>query len=251
METKLGRTNPKEVVMKPYQILDKIQETTFENHKQTRLVTFLNPYSYLQARKDIVLFSKFDEIHIDGILLVKFLNLFGIAKVKRKSFDMTSLAGNVFSCVEEHRQRIFFIGSQEGIIDKSIQVIKDNYLSIDVCGYRHGYFLSEEERNDTLQKIKDLQPDIVVCGMGTGLQEAFLFDLQKLDWYGTGYTCGGFLHQSSSGTLHYYPKWINKYNLRWAYRIFREPRLFKRYTIDYMKFILIFTYDTFRWYKNH
>ena len=251
VENGMDGTTKKEGTMKPYEILDKVRTSKNTVEKKEKLVTFINPYSYLQARKDIELFSAFDKVHIDGILLVKFLRYFGIVKVKRKSFDMTSLAGSVFSCVEEHRQRIFFIGSKKGVIDQSVSVIKKTYLSIDVCGYRDGYFDSEEEREETLKMIKDLDPDIVVCGMGTGIQELFLFDLRQLNWHGTGYTCGGFLHQSSSGTLHYYPKWIDKYNLRWAYRIYREPKLFKRYTVDYMKFAFIFTYDALRWHIQH
>lgn len=251
MENGMDRTHKKEDIVKSYEILDKIRETTVSIEQNTRLVTFINPYSYLQARKDIELFNTFDEVHIDGILLVKFLHFFGIANVRRKSFDMTSLAGSVFSCVEEHKQRIFFIGSKKGVIDKSISVIKKTYLSIDVCGYRHGYFDSQEEREATLNLIKELDPEIVICGMGTGIQEAFLFDLRVKGWKGTGYTCGGFLHQSSSGTLHYYPHWINKYNLRSLYRIYREPKLFKRYTVDYMIFSVIFTYDALKWHLNH
>lgn len=250
MEDGLVGTYKKEACMKPYQILDKVCETTIFTDKHSKLVTFINPYSYLQARKDVELFTAFDEVNIDGILLVKFLHLFGIVNVNRKSFDMTSLAGSVFSCVEEHKQRIFFIGAQEGVIDKSISVIQKTYLSIDVCGYRHGYFDSEEDRDNALTMIKELNPDIVVCGMGTGKQEAFLFDLRKKGWEGTGYTCGGFLHQSSSGTLHYYPNWINRYNLRSIYRIYREPKLFKRYTIDYMRFGIIFIFDALKWHLN-
>ena len=250
MEYVMARAIKKEDTVKPYEILNKICSSPHSQEKKEKLVTFINPYSYLQARKDITLFSSFDEVHIDGILLVKFLHFFGIVKVKRKSFDMTSLAGDVFSCVEEHRQRIFFIGSKKGVIDKSVEVIKKTYLSIDVCGYRDGYFKSKEERRNTLENIKKLQPDIVVCGMGTGMQELFLSDLREIGWHGTGYTCGGFLHQSSSGTLHYYPDWIDQYNLRWAYRIYREPKLYKRYSIDYLKFVCVFTYDAIQWHLH-
>ena len=233
--------------MKPYSILTKIRSSKIPSPNTKKLVTFINPYSYLQARRDVELFISFDEINIDGILLVKFLQFSSVVNVQRKSFDMTSLAGNVFSCVEQERLRIYFIGSRKGVIDKAVTSIQDAYPSIEVCGYRDGYFRSEQEREYTLQSIKSIDPDIVVCGMGTGFQEAFLADLRSTGWQGTGYTCGGFLHQSASGTLHYYPDWIDHYHLRWAYRIFREPKLFKRYTVDYLKFVFIFLYDVFRW----
>ena len=63
--------------------------------KPSKLLTFLNPYSYLLARKEKELFEKFN-IFIDGMLLVKVLNLFGFKNIERQSFDMTSLAPIVF-----------------------------------------------------------------------------------------------------------------------------------------------------------
>jgi N-acetylglucosaminyldiphosphoundecaprenol N-acetyl-beta-D-mannosaminyltransferase len=35
-----------------------------------------------------------------------------------------------------------------------------------------------------------------------------------------------------------YPKWVNKFNLNWLYRLYIEPRrLWKRYLIGFPKFI--------------
>ena len=97
--------------------------------------------------------------------------------------------------------------------------------------------------------IKNLNPDIVICGMGTPLQEHFLADLQKLGWGGIGYTCGGFLHQTARD-IQYYPEWIDKYNIRWIYRIYDEPKLFKRYFWEYPKFFVYFIYDFYQYRKN-
>ena len=87
-----------------------------------------------------------------------------------------------------------------------------------------------------------MHPDIIVCGMGAPLQEQLLVDLQNIGWIGTGYTCGGFLHQIASN-IQYYPIWTDKYHLRWAYRIYDEPKLFKRYFWEYPKFLMVFIYD--------
>ena len=68
--------------------------------------------------------------------------------------------------------------------------------------------------------------------MGTPKQEEFLLDLSQAGWKGTGYTCGGFLHQTAQN-IKYYPKWIDLFNLRAIYRIYDEPRLIKRYMLEY------------------
>ena len=117
---------------------------------------------------------------------------------------------------------------------------------LNVLRYRDGYF-SDKEREDELDLLIKDNPDIVIVGMGTPLQEFFLRDLRELGWQGTGFTCGGYLHQSSNG-IDYYPKLIDKLNLRWLYRIYDEPKLFKRYTVDYSKFIFLFAYDVFGYF---
>jgi N-acetylglucosaminyldiphosphoundecaprenol N-acetyl-beta-D-mannosaminyltransferase len=83
----------------------------------------------------------------------------------------------------------------------------------------------------------------VIVGMGAVLQEKFLLTLRSLNWQGAGYTCGGFFHQTAD-TITYYPKIIDQLQLRWAYRIFKEPKLFLRYSIQYPKFIFILLFDT-------
>ena len=211
------------------------------------LYTFLNPYSYLLARNEKELFSHFN-IYIDGIALVKILHWIGYSHIERKSFDMTSLAPEVFNDAIEKDESVYFIGTKPGIIDKAVENIRENFPKLRIAGYRDGY-INPQERESVLEEIIQKSPDIVVCGMGTPLQERFLVDLQNKGWKGTGYTCGGFLHQTAQ-SLQYYPKWVDKYHLRWLYRIYDEPKLFKRYFWEYPKFLFIFTYD-FLFYKKN
>jgi N-acetylglucosaminyldiphosphoundecaprenol N-acetyl-beta-D-mannosaminyltransferase len=82
--------------------------------------------------------------------------------------------------------------------------------------------------------------------MGVPLQEEFLIDLRDTGWTGTGYTCGGFFHQSAR-KLEYYPRLFDKLQLRWLYRMIQEPRLAKRYLLDYPKFVFIFIWDYIQW----
>lgn len=214
------------------------------------LITFLNPYSYLLARQNTEVFEQFDRIHIDGIALVKILDLFGIAKVQRESFDMTSMAPEVFSDASEEGQTIYFIGTEPTVIDKAVANIQSIYPKLKVIGFRDGYFTTNDEKVSTIKNIVQHNPDIVICGMGTPLQEQFLVDLTEKGWNGTGYTCGGFLHQTANN-IQYYPEWIDKYNLRWVYRIYDEPKLFKRYFWEYPKFLAVFIYDYINYRMNN
>ena len=203
------------------------------------ITTFLNPFSYLLARCNKHQLSHFN-INIDGGLLVILLNLFGF-KYKRKSFDMTSLAPVVFNDAINNNKSIYFIGSKPKVVDLAIKNIQDQFPELNICGYRDGY-IDQNEMVVVLDIINSLKADYVICGMGTPLQEQFLIDLQKSGWNGEGYTCGGFLHQTANG-IHYYPSWINSLGLRAFYRMYDEPKLIRRYFIDYPQAIVVIIYD--------
>ena len=211
---------------------------------RSRIVTFLNPYSYLYYRKNLNLFSQFDEINIDSISLVLLLKFF-VVKTKRLSFDMTSLAPLVFNSCTNNNQKIYFVGSSKGSIAEFIKKIKEDFSNMNIIGYRNGYFRNSDERKLEINKIVEKNPDIVVVGMGTPMQEEFLLSLKTYGWDGVGYSCGGFIHQTAKD-INYYPNFLNKYNLRWLYRIYDEPKLFKRYLLLYPKSIALFIFDVLK-----
>lgn len=230
-------------------IITLIQKRSGSHQTASGLVTYLNPYSYLAARRNVTLFGKFDEIHIDGIALVLFLRWFGVADVRRESFDMSSFAPEFFKSATAEGKNVYMIGAKPEEIALAVDRISERFPSLLIAGYRHGYFESDAEKAELLGSLAALAPDYVICGMGTPLQETFLVELREAGWKGTGYTCGGFFHQSAE-RLSYYPGWIDRLNLRWAYRIYREPKLLKRYGWEYPKFVWCFLADYLRWKRT-
>ena len=222
-----------------------IAKQTVRPQKQ-KLVTYLNPYSYLISREDTTTLLAFDEIHIDGIALVFFLKLFGIVSVERVSFDMSSFAQVLFHDAVKSKRSLYFVGSKEAEIAKAVQNIQQRFPELNIVGFHSGFFDDDRHRAHCLETINKDAPDIVVCGMGTPHQEQFLIDLVREGWQGEGYTCGGFLHQSAQ-KLDYYPHWINHFHLRWLYRLVQEPRLIVRYGWEYPKFVFYFVTDYLRW----
>jgi exopolysaccharide biosynthesis WecB/TagA/CpsF family protein len=229
-------------------LLHKIISETY-NHYEGSLTTFLNLHSYRILRSELFLYKQFHNIYIDGLFLQILFNVVYWEKKSRVSFDFTSLAEKVFSNAEGEGKTIFLIGSKANEIARSTKNIISKYPDLKLAGFRHGYFESRQEYIDLIKKIVLLNPDFVIAGMGTPLQEKFLLDLKLLGWQGTGFTCGGFLHQTASKTK-YYPDWINKLNLRWAYRIYDEPYLIKRYSIDYLMGLFLFIKDYYKGKKG-
>ncbi len=203
--------------------------------------TFINLYSYLVLRKQTKLSASMDNILVDGQLMVVVLRLLGLKKLSRKSFDMTSLAPVVFLDAIENGKTIYFVGSTQLQLMSSVKKITDNFPGLNVVRFRNGYF-SGAEWKEEMALVSRLNPDIVVAGLGTPLQEQFLIDLRSSGWKGTGFTCGGFFHQTAAG-INYYPVWMDKLNLRWLYRIYDEPKLAKRYFLQYPLALMLVVWD--------
>lgn len=212
-------------------------------------ITFLNPYSYLLVRNKNQL-NSIDFIGIDGGLLKTIINVCYKAKIERISFDNTSLAPKVFNYCIKKNKSIYFIGSTELEINKFIKILKKTKPELKITGFRNGYFKDGNVRNTVINKIINMNPDIVVAGMGTPFQENFILDLNRKGFNGTSFTCGGYFHQTTKD-INYYPKFYNRYNIRWAYRIIDEPKLFKRYFLFYPKSLLYIFFDIFthKYYK--
>lgn len=211
----------------------------YEGIKQG-LFTFVNPYSYVVLSREI---TKEDlnefVLYADGIFIVWIERLINKVYLNRVSFDFTSIAGMVFEQVENEKKIISFVGSSEEYIIIFEKVIRSLYpnMVIDVCC--SGYFKDNEHRRKVVDKLSS--SDVVVVGMGAPLQERFLLDLKDTGWAGSGYTCGGFIEQTAVSNGVYYPDLVDKMNLRWLYRLIKEPRkLWYRYVIQYPFFILFY-----------
>jgi exopolysaccharide biosynthesis WecB/TagA/CpsF family protein len=199
----------------------------FEN--KGKVYTYLNPVSYLTALENKKLFSQMDGIFADGGLLVKAIKLVYGKQVTRRSFDMTSMAPELFTYAAEHGKSVYIVASKQEQVEKAVEIFRERYPKVRFAGYRNGYFASEEEMNQEARHITELNPDFLIVGMGALMQEKFLLKVKGAGYQGIGFTCGGFIHQTSKNEIDYYPAWVDKTNLRFVYRMWKEPHTRKRY----------------------
>jgi beta-1,4-glucosyltransferase len=87
------------------------------------------------------------------------------------------------------------------------------------------------------QLVAEIQPDLVLVGLGAGLQEQVLMEAAAAMTGGYALTCGGFLDQVLQEN--YYPSWAYPLRLNWLVRLAREPRrLWRRYTSQALMAVL-------------
>lgn len=203
--------------------------------------SFINPFSLGVVAQEL----SDDEcerinFYADGIAVVIYARLFKNKKITRTSFDDTSIAPIVYNYALQQKYSVTLVGGTEENIIKAKQLLETKYPGINIMLVRSGFFQNSEEYALFLQKA--LSTDILIVGMGAGKQERTLLDMRALGWKGTGFTCGGYLDQFVEAKgQDYYPDFVNKFNLRWLYRIFKEPRrLLKRYLKDYPYYLIKF-----------
>lgn len=212
--------------------------------REEDITTFVNPFSYCVLRQEPEVIGSFT-VKFDGMVLSA-LYSFLISPVDRCSFDMTSMAPVVFERAVQEKKTVYFIGARSEEVTGAVRNILARFPDLQVIGCRDGYFANADELEEVCATLGKINPDIVICGMGTPLQEKFLLKLKTHLWRGVGFTCGGFLHQSAGDDLEYYPRWVNVLNLRWLYRMYREPKVVRRVVLIYPLFLGFFAVDWFR-----
>ena len=213
--------------------------------EKNKIYTFLNPVSYLTALDNKELFNQFDGIFADGSLLVAAIKFLYGTKVTRRSFDMTSLAPQLFEYTENSRKTIYIVASKQEETEKAIEIFKERYPNLKFAGYRNGYFSNEDEQDKEATYITQLNPDFLIVGMGALMQEKFLLKVKKAGYQGIGFTCGGFIHQTAKNEIDYYPAWADRLNLRFVYRMYKEKHTRKRYLQAAFIFPARFMYERF------
>ena len=142
---------------------------------------------------------------------------------------MTSLAPELLSYAEQNKKTIYIVASKQEQVEKAISIFKERYPHLRFSGYRNGYFSSENEMDIEAAHITEVNPDFLIVGMGVLMQEKFLLKVKSKGFQGIGFTCGGFIHQTSKNEIEYYPAWADKLNLRFVYRMYKEKHTRKRY----------------------
>lgn len=194
--------------------------------EKNRIYTCINSFKYHIFHRDPEPYRQMDGIFVDGIFMCKALRWLWKIKVQRLSFDMTSIAKDLFPRICKTGESIYFIGDSQEMIEKSVTQFRSSYPDMKIAGFRNGFFSNDVERKNAIEEIIKIQPDYVIVGMGGKIQEEFLYDLKRDGFNGIGFTCGGFFHQATK-QLYYYPEWVNKYNLRAPYRMIKE-KTYKR-----------------------
>lgn len=137
---------------------------------------------------------------------------------------------------EEKGYSIYLLGAKQEVVEKTKDVLLERHPKLIVKGIHNGYF-KEEDWPNISKIIKKEKPDFVFVGITSPTKE-YLIEYLQNDGNDCVFMGVGGSFDVISGNIPRAPKWMQKSNLEWLFRVYKEPRrLFKRYFVGNRKFI--------------
>lgn len=221
--------------------LSKINVACFESK-----IDFLK---YISDKKNILVAVNAEKLLKEDIKLKNIINnnigyadgIGAVLALKKKGFsEAVKIPGSEFwlDIIREFHDKksFYFIGSSDEVINLTTKKLKEEFLDIDIKGFRNGFFENELDFDNTLSDIISKKPDVIFVAQGSPRQE---FTMDKM------YTCYPALYMGLGGSFDIYsglkqraPDFYLKNNLEWFYRLVKEPTRFTR-QLSLLKFLIL------------
>lgn len=134
-------------------------------------------------------------------------------------------ARNMLQVFAEEGTKLFLLGSKPGVAEAAAEKMKELAPQLQVCGMADGYFKDEAP---VIEKINASGAQALFVCLGAPKQEQFMFRHQgELNTVRLMAGLGGSL-DGFAGNVKRAPKWMIKLQLEWLYRLIKEPKRFKR-----------------------
>ena len=121
---------------------------------------------------------------------------------------------------------VAFYGGAVGVAATAAEKLQAKYPGLAIAAIQHGY-LTPEDTPAFLEQLKQIQPKIVLVGLGVPRQELWIANHRHLCpqaiWIGVG---GSFDIWAEVKTRA--PGWLRNNNLEWLYRLYQEPWRWRR-----------------------
>ncbi|HTF67185.1 MAG TPA: WecB/TagA/CpsF family glycosyltransferase [Edaphobacter sp.] len=154
----------------------------------------------------------------------------------RENVNGTDLFPNLCSAMEKSGLDLYLLGGRPGVAEDVARWINKHYPNLKLSGYRHGFFLPDEER-DVIAAIRESGAKVLMVAFGVPKQDKWIS--AHLDELGANVCIGvGGLFDFYSGRIPRAPVWMRELGMEWLYRVAQEPRrMWRRYFIGNAVFL--------------
>jgi len=224
--------------------LDAVREAIQTRCRLT--ISFINPDYVLKAHKIpglIEQMNKFDIVLPDGWGIVLGGRWLGHPVPDRQGND--DICPKMFALSAENKWPNFLFGCAEGTPERAAANLEATFPGLPIAGTLHGYWdvtrghpgrYDEADVDMMVKTINSAEPDILHVSIPTPMQQKWVWQVADRLNVPVIITGGSYLDHLAE-RVYWYPGWVNKMRLGWAYRLTREPgRLWKRYSLDLMSY---------------
>jgi exopolysaccharide biosynthesis WecB/TagA/CpsF family protein len=226
-----------------------IIKEALKDKKEPAIISHVNVHNYYHIERNPSLkdeIVKKNILFFDGIGLK--ISAFLLGHGWHPDLNGTDLFPKVMKQASEKGIRIFFLGSDEETIERTILKIEDQFPAI-IAGYNSGFFSDEHEANivDAVNKSK---AHMLIIGRGFPLQEVFSLKCRKKLKVSVVWNVGG-LFDFISENKPRAPYVLRKMRFEWLFRFSIEPaRMFHRYFVLTPWLFHQILYEKFKNQKN-
>jgi N-acetylglucosaminyldiphosphoundecaprenol N-acetyl-beta-D-mannosaminyltransferase len=189
-------------------------------------VVTLNAEMAMQAEKSSELSAVIQKAELvipDGSGVVLYLRLYGHVIQRCPGIE---LAEKLLEQLSLLQGSVFLYGGSPGIAEQAAALWQRQLPGLSIAGIQHGY-LSPDDRPRLRQTLQDLQPNLILVGLGVPRQEFWIAEHRQLCpqaiWVGVG---GSF--DIWAGVKDRAPAWLRNNHLEWVYRLYKEPWRWRR-----------------------
>jgi N-acetylglucosaminyldiphosphoundecaprenol N-acetyl-beta-D-mannosaminyltransferase len=224
--------------------LDAVRQAVETRSRLT--VSFINPDYVLRGHKTPGLIDKmnrFDIVLPDGWGIVLGGRRLGLPVPDRQGND--DICPKIFALSAERGFSNFLFGCSEGTPEKAAANLTSSFPGLPIAGGLHGYWdvvrghpgrYDDDDDDMMVETINAANADILHVSIPTPMQQTWVWQVGSRLNVPVIITGGSYLDHLAE-RVYWYPGWVNKMRLGWAYRLTREPgRLWKRYSLDLMRY---------------
>src|SRR5436305_1441493 len=205
----------------------------YAERSEHRRVAYVNAHVLNQSFSDPSLraaLQRADLVYCDGYGVRLAAKAIGL-EVPHRMTGADWIWGVAALC-EATGRSIYLLGSNPGASREAAACLKRWYPRLDVRGTHHGYFeIGTPHSERVIEHIAEHNPDVLLVGMGTPLQELWVDHyFERLDAR-VVWTVGA-LFDYVSGRVPRAPHWMADHGLEWIFRLAIEPRrMWRRYLL--------------------
>jgi N-acetylglucosaminyldiphosphoundecaprenol N-acetyl-beta-D-mannosaminyltransferase len=217
------------------EILGIVGEWSLGSEHKSILYVNVHSINTAYANADLqAIFNQADLVYSDGIGVVLGSRLLGGCRLQK----ITGADWIYEYCefAQKKGLRTYILAGEPGVGETARQNLLRKYPELNIVGVADGYFRVKSQAS-VLDEIRDSGAQIVFVGMGTPLQERWLYEYRaQIDapicW------CVGALFDYVAQVEPRVPAWMNALALEWLWRLIIDPKgKWKRYLIGNPLFI--------------